>query len=126
MTKAIGIFGVFFFSILSASYGQLAHTKWKGTLLMDQNVDVIWIFDKDTTLIFAKADSSLIEKMVYTVDKGYLLVNRIEGASGCDNKITGKYKFEIKDDKLYLTLFSDACSDRTDAISSDAYIRVKE
>jgi hypothetical protein len=92
---------------------------------MDQTVSVIWKFEKDTVTVLARADSSIIEKMTYKTEPGYLFIARVNGISTCDNNTIGKYKFEIRDEKLYLTAVEDACTDRSDAISSDPLIRMK-
>jgi len=115
----------FFCCIVSITRAQLTNSKWMGTLLMEQTVSVIWKFEKDTVTVLALADSSLIEKMTYKTEPGYLFIIRINGMSSCDNYTIGKYKFDIRDEKLFLTAVDDACTDRSGAITSDPMIRLK-
>ncbi len=114
-----------FFGSITYSRAQLANSKWMGTVLMEKPVSVIWNFDKDTLKVLALTDSSMIETMTFKTEPGYLFLNRVNGMSTCDNNTIGKYKFDIRDEKLYLTAVDDACSDRSDAITSDPLIKMK-
>ena len=96
-----------------------------GTLLMEKPVSVIWKFDKDTLKVLTLTDSSMIETMTFKTEPGFLFITRVNGMSSCDNNTIGKYKFDIRDEKLFLTAVDDACSDRSEAISSDALIKMK-
>lgn len=117
--------GIMIFSLISAAHAQIDHSTWKGTLNLETTTNVFWRFDKDTTQIFAQADSSLIEKMTFTTEPGLLFLTRVSGISPCDNQTVGKYRYIIKDGKLYLSLVVDSCSDRADAISADPYVKIK-
>ncbi len=125
MKKSMAISVLLFFFILPPAQAQLAHTTWQGTMLLETNTNVFWRFDKDTTQVNVVADSSLVERMTYKTEPGILYLVKVSGISSCDNQIVGKYKYVIKEDKLYLSLISDSCSDRSGAISSDPYIKIK-
>jgi hypothetical protein len=51
--------------------------------------------------------------------------NEFAGSGKRERKIHGKYKFDIRDEKLYLKAVDDACQDRADAISGDPYVKIK-
>ena len=114
-----------FLGSITCSRAQLSNTKWMGTVLMEKPVSVIWKFDKDTLKVLALTDSSMIETMTFKTEPGYLFITRVTGISTCDNSTIGKYKFDIRDEKLYLTAVDDACSDRSEAISGDPLIKMK-
>jgi hypothetical protein len=125
MKKTLFLLTILFFSFISVTHAQLTNSRWMGTLIMEKTVNVIWNFEKDTLKVLALADSSMIETMTYKTEPGYLFIARVNGISTCENSTIGKYKFDIRDEKLYLTAVDDACSDRSDAISSDPMIRMK-
>jgi hypothetical protein len=113
------------FCIIPAIHAQIANSKWEGTVKMDTLTPVTWHFAKDTVWVVQISDNSLVETMTYKTEHGYLYLTKITGVSSCDTKVVGKYKFEIRDDKLYMTVAEDACEDRSSAINSDPYQRVK-
>ena len=124
MKKTLAAVFIIFFCIISATHAQIQNTRWKGSLIMDSTVGVIWYFDKDTSRVMAQADSSVLETMIYKTEGGFLFLTRVSGISSCE-KATGKYKFDIRDEKLYLKAVDDACQDRADAISGDPYVKIK-
>jgi hypothetical protein len=115
---------ILIFCFTSVVHAQIQNTQWKGTLIMDSTVDIVWHFDKDTSRVFTQADSSILETMIYKTEGGFLFLTRVSGISSCEKAI-GKYKFDIRDEKLYLKPVADACQDRADAISSEPYVRIK-
>ena len=125
MKKAfIIIFSSFLVSITSI-HAQVANTKWKGILNMDGPTPVIWQFDTDTVQVFNISDSSLVEKMTYRTESGFLLFTKVSGISSCDNTTIGKYKFSIRSDSLFVAPYDDPCNDRASAVSSEACIRIR-
>jgi hypothetical protein len=119
MKKNLTVLFFILFFATPAIHAQLTNTKWKGILNMDGQVPVIWQFDKDTVQVFNISDSSLVEKMTYKTEPGFLLFTKVNGISSCDNNTIGKYKFDIRSDSLFVIPFEDACFDRSSAISSD-------
>ena len=118
------LFFLFFFSITYV-HAQVANTKWKGILNMEGSTPVIWQFDKDTVQVFNISDSSLVEKMTYKTEPGFLLFTKVNGISSCDNTTVGKYKFEIRSDSLFIAPFDDPCNDRASAVSNEPCIRIR-
>lgn len=110
---------------ITTIHAQVANTKWKGLLNLDGPTSVIWQFDKDTVQIFNFTDSSLVEKMTYKTEPGFLLLTRVSGISPCDNTVVGKYKFEIRSDSLFVSPFDDPCNDRASAVSNEACVRIR-
>jgi hypothetical protein len=119
------LISMFFFSI-TAIHAQMTNTKWKGILNLDNGaVPVIWQFDKDTVQITNISDSTLVEKMTYKTEPGFLLFTKVSGISSCDNNTIGKYKFNIRNDSLFVAPFEDPCNDRASAVSSEPCIRIR-
>lgn len=104
---------------------QLKNTKWKGTIQTDNKIDVVFDYRSDTLEVSNTGDGSNIETMTYTVKDGVITLKKVYGQSSCDATSTGKYKFEIKDDVLFLTQISDTCNDRTSALSDSKWTRIK-
>jgi len=124
MKKTLAPFVILIICFSSTTHAQIQNTRWKGSLIMDSTVGVIWQFDKDTSRVITLADSSVLETMIYKTEGGFLFLTRVSGISTCEKTI-GKYKFDIRDEKLYLKPVDDACQDRADAISTDPYIKMK-
>ena len=105
-----------FLALLSFSLrAQLAQTKWKTTLQLENATEVYFDFGKDSLKVFVVADNTLLETNVYSVKDGELTILKVTGISSCDG-ITGKSKFEIKNDQMVFTLLSDPCSDRSEVL----------
>jgi hypothetical protein len=118
------IFSTFLVST-SALHAQVVNTKWKGILNLDGPTPVVWQFDKDTVQIFNISDSSLVEKMTFKTEPGFILLTKVSGISSCDNTTVAKYKFEIRSDSLFIAPFDDPCYDRASAVSNEACIRIR-
>jgi hypothetical protein len=125
LRKSACLFFILFLAGFLPVRGQLAHTTWTGSMNLETTTQVFWRFDKDSTQVFTVRDSSLVEKMTFKTESGILYLTRVEGISSCDNQTVGKYKYTIRDDKLYFTLVADSCTDRSNAISSDPYLKIK-
>ncbi|HVX25291.1 MAG TPA: hypothetical protein VHB70_03035 [Parafilimonas sp.] len=104
-----------FLTALSA-HAQLANTKWKATLQLDQPLDVIFNFGADTLDVTNAEDHSDIEAMKYTAQDTVLSIEKLYGNSQCDTSGVGKYSFKVDGDTLSLKLISDYCTDRSDVI----------
>ncbi len=116
---------VIILSFFISAKGQLTNTKWKATFNVPSPVECVLDFRKDTVVLFAAADSSTIETMIYKVDKDTFSLEKISGGSPCDYQIQGKYKFEIRDEKMMISLIADSCNERVAAWPSDALQKVK-
>jgi len=111
-------------SIASISvHAQLTDTKWKDTLKLDNPLEVFFSFAKDTLIVTAVADGSLIETMTYTVKDNVFTIQKVSGQSDCDSSSLGKYKFEINGDDMYVTLVSDDCTDRSSVLDKTKFVR---
>jgi hypothetical protein len=62
--------------------------------------------------------------MTYTVEGNVFTIIKISGQSDCDGSAPGKYKFEIKGNEMYITLVSDACSDRATVLDKTTFIKL--
>lgn len=123
MKKALLIFLVSFASVIV--HAQLKNTKWKGTIQAENKIDVVFDYRSDTLEVSNTADGSNIETMTYAAKDGVLTLQKIYGQSSCDGAGTGKYKFEIKNDLLYIKLISDSCNDRTSALNNSKWSKLK-
>jgi len=107
-------------------FAQLENTRWKATLVIENPANTILDFKKDTVSLYTIADSTLIEIMTYTLDDTTLNLLKIDGQSDCDNSTPGKYRYELKDDHLYLTMIDDNCSDRSSVINNTKWSKWKD
>ena len=115
--KKITIFLLLAFAAVTTN-AQFAKTKWKGTLQLDNPVDVVFDFGKDSLSVYTAADNAGLETMTYSAKDTVLSITKAYGQSSCDGQTTGKYKFEIKNDELTLTLISDDCADRSSVLNN--------
>jgi hypothetical protein len=106
-------------------HAQLAKTKWKGTLQLDNPVDVIFDFGKDSLSVSVVENSAGLETMLFTDKDGVLSINKVYGQSDCDTQATGKYKYEIKGEELLLTLVSDDCPNRSQVLDKTKWAKAK-
>lgn len=104
---------------------QLRGTKWRATIKGDNPRNVIIDFKDNTMDVYAVFDSAMIETMTYTVDGQSFSVKKIDGQSDCDNTVTGKYKFRIVKDSMYVSVLSDPCNDRSTALNATKWIKWK-
>jgi len=113
------------YAFISAD-AQFTNTKWKVTLAIPDSADVIFDFRTDTVEAVTVADSESLETMIYTVQDTILTFKKVYGRSECDDTVVGKYKFEMKDDGMFLTLIEDNCADRSNALNNNAkWIKVE-
>lgn len=123
MKKTLFIFLVSFTSV--TAHAQLKNTKWKGTIQADNKIDVVFNYRNNTVDVSNSADGSNIETMTYAARDSVLTLQKISGQSNCDGTTAGKYKYQIKDDALYITLISDSCVDRSSALSNSKWVKMK-
>lgn len=95
---------------------QLANTKWKTTIQIDQATDVIFNFSADTLDVTNAGDNSDIEAMNYTLQDTVLTLHKLYGQSECDTSAVGTYSYKINGNELWLKLISDNCDDRSNVI----------
>ena len=96
---------------------QLTNTKWKGTLNIEQGMDVIFNFRNDTLNVSAVESGEDLETMKYNATDSILTLVKLFGQSQCDST-PGKYKYAIENNELTLSLLSDPCNDRSGAIGT--------
>jgi hypothetical protein len=107
------LFFILLISVASVTvHAQMANTKWKVTLKLEQPMDAIFAFGKDTLVVTGVADGSVIETMTYSVKDNILTITKVSGQSECEDGSIGKYKLEKKGTSLLVTVVSDDCTDR--------------
>jgi hypothetical protein len=121
MRKMILIALVAFISI--SVNAQLANSKWKGVLVLDSPVDVVFDFKADSLEAIVAADNSSLELMQYSVKDTILTIQKISGQSSCASNNLAKYKFEIKEGTLLLTLIEDDCYDRGSVLDGTKWVK---
>jgi hypothetical protein len=99
-------------------HAQLSNTKWRGTLHLDEPIDVIFNFKADTLEAINAEDYSNIETMKFSVNDSVLVIQKLFGQSQCDNSATGKYKFEINGNEMTWKVITDDCDERSQVIGS--------
>lgn len=97
---------------------QFSNTKWKGTLNVDGGMDVVFHFKGDTLNVVNTYDNSSLETMKYSVDGKVITLQKLWGSSQCSESTLGKYKYAIVKDEMKLSLISDDCYDRSNAIAT--------
>lgn len=96
----------------------LTNTKWHGTIYVPDASDGVLEFGKDTLSVYM--DGNVLETMLYKENADTLSLKKISGGSPCGEE-TGLYKYEVKDNQLFVTPISDDCPVRAGAFSKDAY-----
>ncbi len=104
---------------------QLSKTKWSGTLMLDQPVNITLDFAKDT-LVAITPDGGTLETMTFTVKDNVLSITKAFGQSDCGTDVTGKYKFDIKADSMEFTLVEDICYNRAGVLDKTKWTKVKK
>lgn len=106
------IFALVILLSATALNAQLTNTKWKVTLALDNPIDLVFHFKKDTVTAIYVMDNSVGEEMTYTATDTSFTIKKIWGQSDCSNGSTGEYRFEIKEGTMYVKLVSDDCERR--------------
>jgi len=116
----------FLFAILSNADAQLTNTKWKNIINIPDPYETYLQFQKDTVTVNLVSDGTLIETMSYSTNKDTLRLTKLFGNSPCEVNVTGTYHFAINDDKLTITLISDDCIERVNALrTNNPWLREK-
>ena len=119
-------FSLLLLTMLSCSASaQLANTKWKGILKLENDVNVRFDFGKEMLVVKNLDEGTLIETMTYKATKSTFTLLKVSGQSDCDNSTPGKYKYTIKGNVLSISLIEDACEDRSSAIKSIQLTKTK-
>jgi len=108
-----------------AANAQLSKTKWAGTLMLEQPVEITLDFAKDT-LIAITPDGGTLETMTFTVKDNVLSITKAFGQSDCGSDVTGKYKFDIKGDSMEFALVEDICYNRAGVLDKTKWTKVKK
>jgi len=98
---------------VAVANAQLKNTKWKGTLQLDNPMDVILDFRTDTLLASTVQDGAVIETMSYSATDSTFSFQKISGQSDCSDSSKATYKFDIKENVLSVKTISDDCSGRS-------------
>jgi hypothetical protein len=109
----------FLVAIMFNADAQLANTKWRNIINIPEPYETFLQFQKDTVTVNLVSDGTLIETMSYATSKDTLRITKLFGNSPCDERVTGTYHFEINDDKLTITLLSDDCLERANALKTN-------
>jgi hypothetical protein len=116
--------------LIATVNAQLAGTKWSGTANLLQpdkslvTADITWDFGKDTIYVLF-AGGGQPEILTYTTKKNMITMTKVSGGSPCETGAEGKLKYEIKDDKLFLTLAETKCEAFTKALDGKPYTKIK-
>ncbi|MBG9376446.1 hypothetical protein I5907_09390 [Panacibacter sp. DH6] len=107
----------------TAADAQFKNTKWKGSLQLENLVDVMFDFKTDTLEALVVADNSTLELMKYSVKDNVLSIQKISGQSDCAESAVAKYKFEMKNNELVLTVVEDECYNRSGVLNNTTWIK---
>lgn len=81
-------------------------------LKLENPVNVAFNFGKDTLTVVNLDENTILETMTYTVTPSAFTLKKISGQSDCESSTIGKYKYQIKDNSLLMTVDEDACNGR--------------
>lgn len=109
-----------------ATNAQVSKTKWTGTLMLEQPVEVTLDFAKDTLTAITNGDGQVLETMTFTVKDNVLSITKTAGQSDCGSDVAGKYKIAIKGDSMEMTLVEDACFNRAGVLDKTKWTKVKK
>jgi hypothetical protein len=98
-------------------HAQLSDTKWKGTLNIQGGMDVVFNFSHDTVDVTSPESGESLETSRYTASDSVITFQKLYGGSQCDTTI-GKYKYLITGNEMTLSVISDSCYDRAEAIGT--------
>jgi hypothetical protein len=108
-----GLFCLLLLTVIAGSIkAQLANSKWKGVLKLDNPVNVSFDFGKDTLTVLNLDEGVIIETMNFKATNSTFTLIKVSGQSDCDNATPGKYQYAIKENTMTITLIDDACDDR--------------
>jgi hypothetical protein len=116
--------------LIATANAQLSNTKWNGTANLLQpdkslvTAEITWDFGKDTVYVLF-AGGGMPEVLTYTIKKNMITMTKVSGGSPCETGTEGKIKYEIKDDKLFLTVVETKCEAFTKALDGKPYSKVK-
>jgi hypothetical protein len=96
---------------------QLANTRWKGTLNVENGLDAVFNFHNDTLEVSGAESGEDLETMSYNTTDSVLTLVKLYGQSQCDTT-AGRYKYAIENNVLTLSVISDECPDRSQAIGT--------
>ena len=113
-------------TFITTLFAQLENTQWKTKVTIENPVNVIFDFKKDTVSLYNLADSATIEIMTYTASDTSFTLLKIDGQSDCDNSTPGKYSFTIRNDSMFMKMISDDCYDRSSVVDNTGWKRWKE
>lgn len=97
---------------------QFSNTKWKGVLDINGGMNVVFLFKSDTLNVVNAYDNSSLETMKYAVNGKVITLQKLYGQSQCDESALGKYKYAIVKNEMKLSLISDDCYDRSNAVAT--------
>lgn len=121
MMKHLFIFLILFtIGVSSQAQSKLTNTKWAGVAYVPSAADIEFVFKKDSVSMIYEGE--VFELMTYKVKGDTLLLTKLEGNSPCSDEV-GMYKFEIKDNRLFIKLLKDDCEPRGAAFSAEGYLR---
>jgi hypothetical protein len=104
---------------------QLKNTKWKGTLQLDNPMDLILNFRTDTLLASMAQDGSVIETMSYSATDSTFTFEKISGQSDCSTGSKATYRFDIKENALSVKTISDACDARSYYLNNTKWTKMQ-
>jgi len=81
-------------------------------------MNTLFNFSNDTLEVVNNDNNESLETMKYTIKDSLLTLQKLYGSSQCDTSTPGVYKFEITGNEMTLSLFSDSCFDRSEAIGT--------
>lgn len=117
-------------SVFTAN-AQLANTKWQGAIKVPMQggemvgFQTVWNFQKDTLTVVYSGGKLPADVMIYSEDSNKVItIRKVSGGVPCDNSDVGKFSYEVKDDKLFLTKLEDACAARGAADVSEPLKKV--
>ncbi|MVM39132.1 S8 family serine peptidase [Spirosoma sp. HMF3257] len=130
LRKPIGLFIPAFFFLLTVTKAQLPihATRWKGTILAPNAMQVLIDFRDDTLLVTNETDNRLLERMLYEQTGDTLAIRKIDGQSSCQTTATGIYRLVYinNGEEFLLQPIRDTCPERQQAFATKTpFVRLR-
>lgn len=121
--KILLLFGFLFSG--TVAFGQLDRTQWKGVFNIPDPSDCILQFSNDT-LIVKDLNNNVLEAMKYQIKGDTLVYTKLYGISPCSSDTHAFYKFEFKENKLFLSPLNDDCDVRRESFPQNGLTKFEQ
>jgi hypothetical protein len=105
----------------------ISSSKWKGTLLIPDAVDVNLTFKKDT-LYITNQNNQEVGTIFFTQRNDTIMIRKVSGPSPCPEQAEGLYKIDWMENgnKFRLYGIADECEGRIGVFTINTFQRIRD